>query len=90
MSLPDDETLAAAGLRVSHTDAVLTVTLDKPDRRNSQTPSMWHALAAIGDGLPDEVRVVVVRGAGDSFSAGIDIQLLSPEGVDGRGVGRSS
>jgi enoyl-CoA hydratase/carnithine racemase len=83
MSLPDDETLAAAGLQVSHTDAVLTVTLDKPKRRNSQTPRMWHALAAIGEGLPDEVRVVVVRGAGESFSAGIDLQLLSPDGVEG-------
>ncbi len=83
MSLPDDETLAAAGLQVSRTDAVLTVTLDKPERRNSQTPRMWHALAAIGEGLPDEVRVVVVRGAGECFSAGIDLQLLSPEGVEG-------
>jgi len=83
MSLPDDETLAAAGLQVSHTDAVLTVTLDKPKRRNSQTPRMWHALAAVGEGLPDEVRVVVVRGAGESFSAGIDLQLLSPDGVEG-------
>ena len=83
MSLPDDETLAAAGLQVTHTDAVLTVTLDKPKRRNSQTPRMWHALAAVGEGLPDEVRVVVVRGAGESFSAGIDLQLLSPEGVEG-------
>ena len=83
MSLPDEETLAAAGLQVSHTDAVLTVTLNKPDRRNSQTPRLWHALADIGDNLPEEVRAVVVRGAGESFSAGIDINLLSPEGVAG-------
>jgi enoyl-CoA hydratase/carnithine racemase len=83
MSLPDDETLAAAGLQVSHTDAVLTVTLDKPDKRNSQTPRLWHALAAIGDALPEEVRAVVVRGAGESFSAGIDIGLLGPDGVEG-------
>jgi len=83
MSLPDDETLAAAGLQLSHTGAVLTVTLDKPKRRNSQTPRMWHALAAIGEALPDEVRAVVLRGAGESFSAGIDLQILSPEGVDG-------
>ena len=83
MSLPDDETLAAAGLQVSHSGAVLTVTLDKPKRRNSQTPRMWHALAAIGEGLPDEVRAVVLKGAGESFSAGIDLQVLSPEGVEG-------
>jgi len=83
MSLPDQETLTAAGLRVSHSDALLTVTLDKPKRRNSQTPRMWHTLAAIGDGLPDEVRAVVVKGAGESFSAGIDLKVLSPEGVEG-------
>ena len=83
MSLPDDATLAAAGLQVAHTDAVLTVTLNKPDRRNSQTPRLWHALAAIGENLPEEVRAVVVRGVGESFSAGIDINLLSPDGVEG-------
>ena len=33
---------------------------------------MWRALAAIGDEIPDEVRVVVVRGRGQSFSAGLD------------------
>jgi enoyl-CoA hydratase/carnithine racemase len=83
MSLPDDAALAAAGLQVSHTDAVLTITLDKPDRRNSQTPRLWRTLAAIGEGLPDEVRVVVLRGAGDCFSAGIDTRLLGPDGVEG-------
>jgi enoyl-CoA hydratase/carnithine racemase len=83
MSLPDDATLAAAGLQVSHTDAVLTVTLNKPEKRNSQTPRLWHALADIGDNLPEEVRAVVLRGAGESFSAGIDIGLLSPDGVEG-------
>ncbi len=83
MVLPDDAALAAAGLQVSHADAVLTITLDKPDRRNSQTPRLWHALAAIGDGLPTDVRAVVLRGAGDCFSAGIDTRLLGPEGIDG-------
>ncbi|MET0999340.1 MAG: enoyl-CoA hydratase/isomerase family protein [Marmoricola sp.] len=83
MSLPDDATLAAAGLQVLHKDAVLTITLDKPERRNSQTPRMWHTLAEIGGNLPDEVRVVVLRGAGDCFSAGIDIRLLDPNGAAG-------
>jgi len=83
MTLPDDATLAAAGVQVLRKDAVLTITLDKPDRRNSQTPRMWHALAGIGANLPDEVRVVVLRGAGDCFSAGIDIRLLDPDGAAG-------
>jgi enoyl-CoA hydratase/carnithine racemase len=83
MTLLDPDLLAAAGLAVEHDGAVLTVTLDKPDRRNSQTPRLWHALAGIGESLPEEVRVVVVRGAGDCFSAGIDTRLLSPDGLEG-------
>ena len=83
MILPDADALAAAGLRLDADGAVLTLTLDKPERRNSQTPRMWHTLAAVGQALPDEVRVVVLRGAGDCFSAGIDTRLLSGEGVEG-------
>jgi len=44
---------------------------------------MWHTLDEIGRSLADEVRVVVVKGAGESFSAGIDTRLLTGEGVDG-------
>lgn len=83
MALPSDTDLHAAGLAVDLTGTTLTVTLDKPDRRNSQTPRLWHALAAIGEGLPEEVRVVVLRGAGDCFSAGIDTRLLGPDGIEG-------
>ncbi len=83
MTIVDPERLAQAGLALQHDGAVLTVTLDKPHKRNSQTPKMWHALAAIGEAVPDEVRVVVLKGAGDCFSAGIDIGLLGPDGVDG-------
>jgi enoyl-CoA hydratase/carnithine racemase len=38
---------------------------------------MWQGLAAIGRSVPPEVRVVVVRGDGPSFSSGIDLRLLS-------------
>lgn len=61
----------------------VTITLDRPARRNAMTPAMWHGLAAIGRALPPAVRVVVVRGAGPSFSAGIDLRLFSPDGVPG-------
>jgi enoyl-CoA hydratase/carnithine racemase len=83
MTLVDPERLAAAGLALQQEGAVLTVTLDKARRRNSQTPRMWHALAEIGGAVPDEVRAVVVRGAGDHFSAGLDTGLLSPDGLEG-------
>jgi len=44
---------------------------------------MWHGLARIGAELPDEVRVVVVKGLGPSFCAGIDLRMFSAEGVPG-------
>ena len=75
---PDE--LAAAGLQYAVDGAVATITLDRPDVRNAQTPTMWRALAAIGREIPDDVRVVLVRGAGQSFSAGLDRAMLDPNG----------
>jgi enoyl-CoA hydratase/carnithine racemase len=82
-ALPDASTLERARLALDVDGAVATITLSCPERRNSQTPRMWHALADIGAGLPDTVRVVVLRGAGESFSAGLDVGLLSPGGLEG-------
>jgi enoyl-CoA hydratase/carnithine racemase len=65
-------------------DAVATVTLSRPERRNAMTPAMWHGLAQIGGALlTDRVRVVLIRGAGPSFSAGIDLRMFSADGVPG-------
>jgi len=64
---------------------VATVTLNRPDRLNSQTPATWRSLACIGAGLDPEIRVVVVRGEGRSFSAGLDRSLFpgGPAVADG-------
>lgn len=72
------EELAAVGLRLDVDGAVATVTLDRPDVRNAQTPAMWLALGEIGRTLPDDVRVVVVTGEGQTFSAGLDRAMLDP------------
>jgi enoyl-CoA hydratase/carnithine racemase len=77
------EELAHAGLRYAEEGAVATITLDRPDKRNAQTPATWRALARIGASIGDEVRVVVVRGEGHSFSAGLDRSMLEPGGADG-------
>jgi enoyl-CoA hydratase/carnithine racemase len=71
-------TLEDAGLLYDVTGAVATITLNRPQVRNAQTPTMWHALAAIGDELPDDVRVVVLKGSGAAFSAGLDRSMLDP------------
>ncbi|GAA2151405.1 enoyl-CoA hydratase/isomerase family protein [Nocardioides koreensis] len=75
------ESLATAGLLLEQTGPVATITLDRPQVRNAQTPAMWRALAELGAGLPEETRVVVVRGAGHSFSAGLDRSMLDPAGA---------
>ncbi len=75
MTLPD---LAAVGLDYSVDAHVATITLNRPDVRNAQTPAMWRALAEIGRQIPDDVRVVVVTGHGETFSAGLDRAMLDP------------
>ncbi len=80
---PDDETLAAAGLALGVAGEIVTVTLARPDKRNAQTPATWRALASIGAAVGDDVRVVVLRAEGESFSAGMDRAMFTPEGLPG-------
>ncbi|MHC5906645.1 enoyl-CoA hydratase/isomerase family protein [Streptomyces sp. S6] len=71
------------GVRLTVEDALATVTLTNPAKRNAQSPAMWRALAEAGRALPGSVRVVVLRGEGQSFSAGLDRQMFTPEGIEG-------
>lgn len=70
-------------IRVDREGPVLTVTLDDPEALNAQVPSMWTALAQIAADLPADVRVVVLAGAGRSFSAGLHRGVLRPGGLPG-------
>jgi enoyl-CoA hydratase/carnithine racemase len=85
----DENLLPAAGLRWGVQDCVATITLNRPERRNAMTPTMWRGLAEIGAGILADasVRVVVIRGEGPSFCAGIDLRMFSPEGVAGEDRG---
>ncbi|MFC9688419.1 enoyl-CoA hydratase/isomerase family protein [Kribbella sp. NPDC056951] len=71
------------GLRFSVDGPVARVVLDRPEVRNAQTPAMWRALADFGRSLPDDVRVVVLSGEGQSFSAGLDRRLIMGENDQG-------
>ncbi|GAA3171616.1 MULTISPECIES: enoyl-CoA hydratase/isomerase family protein [Streptomyces] len=71
------------GVRLTVDDTLATVTLTGAAKRNAQSPAMWRALAEAGALLPGSVRVVVLRGEGKSFSAGLDRQAFTPEGFDG-------
>lgn len=70
-------------LRLTRRGPILTVTIDNRQRRNAQTPSMWFALAQIAQTVPQDVRIVVLAGAGPSFSAGLDRGMLAPGGMPG-------
>ncbi|MEU6713331.1 enoyl-CoA hydratase/isomerase family protein [Nonomuraea sp. NPDC046802] len=74
-----------SGIRHEVDGEIATITLDRPEKRNAQTFATWSALARIGENLPEQVRVVVVKGEGPSFSAGIDLRMFTPEGVPGQG-----
>jgi enoyl-CoA hydratase/carnithine racemase len=62
-------------IRTEVTDRVLTITLNRPDRLNAWTPTMGRELIAAFDraDADDEVRVVVVTGAGRGYCAGADL-----------------
>ena len=62
---------------------VVRVAFNRPEVRNAQTPQMWLAMAEIGRTLPAEVRVVVVQGEGETFSAGLDRAMLDPGSASG-------
>ena len=55
--------MTAAGFRISPDGPVATVTLDRPEVRNAQTPGCGRCCAHSA-GLAGDVRVVVVRGEG--------------------------
>lgn len=68
-------------------DGILTITLQRAEKKNAITQAMYSALAAATERgrLDDEVRVVLFRGEGDSFSAGNDIADFIAIGQSGGG-----
>jgi enoyl-CoA hydratase/carnithine racemase len=69
-------------LTVTREDGVARITFDDPERHNALTPAMSAALRDAVEALaPDrDVRVVVLRGAGDrAFMSGADIGGLPDE-----------
>ena len=63
-------------------EKIATITLNRPDRMNAWTPIMErdvrHAMEAAS--ADDEVRVIVLTGAGRAFCAGADMDAL--KGLD--------
>jgi enoyl-CoA hydratase/carnithine racemase len=63
-------------ITLEKTDRILTITLNRPERLNAWTQTMFGELMEAFDraDADDEVRAVVVTGAGRAFCAGADLE----------------
>jgi enoyl-CoA hydratase/carnithine racemase len=63
-------------IRYEVADQTLTITLDRPERLNAWTPTMQRELLAAFDqaDADDDIRAIVVTGAGRAFCAGADLE----------------
>jgi 2-(1,2-epoxy-1,2-dihydrophenyl)acetyl-CoA isomerase len=66
------------------TDGVLTLTINRPDKRNAIDGSVLEGLEAglLRARRDSDVRVLVLRGAGGYFSAGIDLPYALGTSLD--------
>jgi 2-(1,2-epoxy-1,2-dihydrophenyl)acetyl-CoA isomerase len=60
----------------SRKEGLLTITLNRPDRRNAMSPALTKELreAVTRAAVDADVRAVLIRGAGGTFSVGGDMQ----------------
>jgi enoyl-CoA hydratase/carnithine racemase len=77
--MPTQETIYAVSNRVA------TITLNRPDKLNAWTATMEQEVRAGLEeaGRDDNVRVIVLTGAGRGFCAGADMSLLSSVAAQG-------
>ena len=67
------------------TGNILRVTVNRPAKKNAMTSAMYNAMADVFDNAAkdDDIHVVIWDAAGDSFSAGNDVEdfLKNPPGT---------
>jgi len=69
--------LDANGFSLTRKDGVVTLTLDRPERKNAVTADGWQTLLDIVRSLPEPGdRVLVVTGGGGDFCAGADLSAI--------------
>ena len=73
-------------VKVEFDDGIAWVYLNRPEKRNAMSPTLNREMADVVDALEDDPRcgVLVLTGAGDSFSAGMDLKEYFRD-VDGAG-----
>jgi enoyl-CoA hydratase len=68
-------------LEISKDGAIATVTLIGPGKGNAMGPAAWNEFAPAFQALSDDddLRVVLVRGQGKTFSYGLDLMAMAGE-----------
>ncbi len=71
--------MAYEHIRVDRDGGIITITLNRPETRNSMTPAMGEELVRAVDEIKGDAgaRVCVVTGSGKSFSSGGDLAMLA-------------
>jgi len=71
-----------ADIDVTRADAIATITINRPQRKNAVTGDMWAQLADTFRGLGNDsdVRCVIITGAGGEFCSGADLAARSSTG----------
>jgi enoyl-CoA hydratase/carnithine racemase len=73
-------------LRLERDGHVGRLVLNRPDKLNSFTIEMWRELRELGQALladPEDLRALIVIGAGRAFSSGIDTTVFTGGSQDG-------
>ncbi|TRX73496.1 crotonase/enoyl-CoA hydratase family protein [Pseudomonas mangiferae] len=79
--------------RVELADKIAHVIIDRPEKANAMNADFWREIIEIFRWVDDtdEVRAVVLSGAGKHFSSGIDLMLLAQAAnVLGKDIGRNA
>ena len=72
-------------ITVEQVDAVLRITLNRPERMNAWTPKMMGELTTVVEAANEDASIgaIIVTGAGRGFCAGADIQAVFEAGIEG-------
>ena len=84
---------AYQSLRITQQDKIACVEINRPDKLNAMDAAFWTEMISAFEWVDatDEIRVVVVTGAGKHFSAGIDLALLAQAaGRMSKDIGRNA
>jgi enoyl-CoA hydratase/carnithine racemase len=73
-------------IRVERGDSVATITLNRPEKRNALSIQLRDEVSDALDALArdDDLKVAVITGAGDFFSAGFDLKEFADPGLADR------